>query len=45
MDEPVKTLAIRDLIHAAKLRKVLLLKKSLIEQQLEEIRLYIKEIS
>jgi hypothetical protein len=45
MEDSQKTLAIRDLIHAAKLRKVLLLKKSLVDSQLEEVRNYIKEFS
>lgn len=45
MTENVKLMEIRDIVHAAKLLKILRLKESLIAQQLEYVRLYLKENS
>jgi len=39
----VQTMHIRDIVHAAKLLKTLLLKKSLVDSQLEFVRNFLKE--
>jgi len=45
MTQPPQILEIRDIVHAAKLLKVLRLKESLVAQQLEFVRNYLKENS
>ena len=45
MNEDVKIIEIRDIVHAAKLLKILRLKESLIQHQLEFVRNYLKENS
>lgn len=45
MNNDVKIMDIRDIVHAAKLLKILRLKESLIQQQLEYVRNYLKEKS
>lgn len=43
-DQPV-LIEIRDIVHAAKLLRILRLKESLVKQQLEFVRNYLKEKS
>lgn len=45
MTNDVQVMEIRDIVHAAKLLKILRLKESLIQQQLEFVRNYLKEKS
>lgn len=45
MTDDVKIMEIRDIVHAAKLLKILRLKESLIVQQLEYVRNYLKDKS
>ncbi len=45
MTKDVQILEIRDIVHAAKLLKLLRLKESLIKEQLEFVRNYLKDKS
>jgi hypothetical protein len=45
MSKDVQIMEIRDIVHAAKLLKLLRLKESLIQQQLEFVRNYLKDKS
>lgn len=45
MTNDSQILEIRDIVHAAKLLKILRLKESLIQQQLEFVRNYLKDKS
>ncbi len=45
MTKDVEIIEIRDIVHAAKLLKLLRLKESLIQQQLEFVRNYLKDKS
>jgi hypothetical protein len=45
MIKDVQILEIRDIVHAAKLLKILRIKESLIAQQLEFVRSYLKDKS
>ncbi len=45
MSQDVQIMHIRDIVHAAKLLKTLRMKESLIAQQLEFVRNYLKERS
>lgn len=45
MTNVTQIMEIRDIVHAAKLLKILRMKESLIQQQLEFVRNYLKERS
>jgi hypothetical protein len=45
MEKPQEIIAIRDIVHAAKLLRLLKMKESLIASQLEFVRNYLKENS